>query len=132
MLIKLKNLKCLIDSWYNKISNSKTYQKWSVIVFCFLCFAAVILIQIKFMLPLDQPIFGHDVGYHLLRTEALKQRIEDMNFFNGGIDYLFYNGAGYASSLASGSAFIHSCSFADSRCRNRSEHVDFFNRMPCS
>lgn len=42
----------------------------------------------------------HDVGYHLLRTEALKQRIEDMNFFNGGIDYLFYNGAGYASSLA--------------------------------
>ena len=100
MLIKLKNLKCLIDSWYNKISNSKTYQKWSVIVFCFLCFAAVILIQIKFMLPLDQPIFGHDVGYHLLRTEALKQRIEDMNFFNGGIDYLFYNGAGYASSLA--------------------------------
>ena len=58
------------------------------------------------MLPLDQPIFGHDVGYHLLRTEALKQRIEDMNFFNGGIDYLFYNGAGYASSLGlSGSAF---------------------------
>ncbi len=35
MLIKLKNLKCLIDSWYNKISNSKTYQKWSVIVFLF-------------------------------------------------------------------------------------------------
>ena len=44
MLIKLKNLKCLIDSWYNKISNSKTYQKWSVIVFCFLyeiCFIFV-------------------------------------------------------------------------------------------
>ena len=100
MLTKFNDFKSKFLNQHRKISNSNAYQKWSVIIFCIICFVSVILIQIKFMMPLDKPLFGHDMGYHLLRTEALKQRIEDMNFFNGGIDYLFYNGAGYASSLA--------------------------------
>lgn len=100
MITSLKNLKLQLFYLKQKLQNSAAYQKYSIIVFCFLCFAAVTLLQIKFMMPLDKPLYGHDMGYHLLRTEALKQRIEDMNFFNGGIDYLFYNGAGYASSLA--------------------------------
>lgn len=100
MITDLKNLKLKFFYFRQKLQNSTAYQKYSIIVFCFLCFAAVIILQIKFMMPLDKPLYGHDLGYHMLRTEALKQRIEDMNFFNGGIDYLFYNGAGYASSLA--------------------------------
>lgn len=65
-----------------------------------LCFLAVMTIQIVYLFPLDQPLYGHDSAYHYLRTEALKQRIENFDLFNGGVDYLFNNGAGYASSLA--------------------------------
>ncbi len=81
---------------YSQAVNSK-YIKYLTFAICFL---AVMTIQIVYLFPFDQPLYGHDSAYHYLRTEALKQRIENLDLFNGGVDYLFNNGAGYASSLA--------------------------------
>lgn len=73
------------------------YVKYVIFI---LCFIAVMAIQIAYLHPLEQPLIGHDSPYHYLRTEALKKRIEDFDLLNGGVDYLFNNGAGYASYMA--------------------------------
>lgn len=86
----------ILKKRFNYMQNHK-YMTYAIYALCFL---AVMLIQIAYLFPLDQPLGGHDASYHLLRTEALKQRIENFDFFNGGVDYLFYNGAGYASAIA--------------------------------
>lgn len=83
-----------------KESNTLKSKTYINAIICVLCFLAVMAIQMIYIFPLDLPLGGHDAGYHYLRTEALKHRIEEGSFFNGGVDYLFYNGAGYASSLA--------------------------------
>ncbi|MBQ8825410.1 MAG: hypothetical protein IJZ64_09350 [Ruminococcus sp.] len=80
--------------------NKNTYsffQKHSVKLFCILCFALVNIYLILQMRPLDQLFFGDDAPYHYLRVEALKYNMENHNLFSG-VDYLFFGGAGYASS----------------------------------
>jgi len=69
-------------------------------VFCVACFIVVMFAQTEPLFPLRESILGHDFAYHYLRTEALAYKIRDGAFFTGGIDYLFNNGAGYASSTA--------------------------------
>lgn len=67
---------------------------------CTIIFAFVMYFQTKPLYPFGELIFGHDFEYHYLRTEALAYKIREGGLFTGGIDYLFNNGAGYASSAA--------------------------------
>lgn len=67
---------------------------------CIICFIIVMIIQTKPLYPFENVVLGHDFQYHYLRTSAVAQKIRDGNIFTGGIDYLFNNGAGYASSTA--------------------------------
>lgn len=71
-------------------------QKNSVKLLCLLCFLLVNIYLILYLKPFNCPILGHDSGYHYLRVEALKYNIENFNLFSG-IDYIFFNGGGYAS-----------------------------------
>lgn len=70
------------------------------IIICFICFFAAFYMQLSYLSPMDNVIVGHDTYYHYLRVEALSQMIRDGEIFRGGIDYLFMNGAGYASTAS--------------------------------
>lgn len=72
-------------------------RKWLV---CIIIFVFVMFFQTKPLYPFGNLILGHDFQYHYLRTEALAYKIREGELFTGGIDYLFNNGAGYASSAA--------------------------------
>lgn len=66
-------------------------------LFCLAVFVATaIIIAIPFCNKAQ--IFGHDAWYHIARIEALKQQIIDGHPFSR-INYFFYQGLGYASSL---------------------------------
>lgn len=91
---------CFKEGKFEVCLNKNTYsffQKHSVKLFCMLCFALVNIYLILQMRPLDQLFFGDDAPYHYLRVEALKYNMENHNLFSG-VDYLFFGGAGYASS----------------------------------
>lgn len=67
---------------------------------CFLSLFFVLIMVSEMLVPFDFPINGHDSPYHHLRVEALAERLKSGNIFSGGIDYLFMEGMGYASSIA--------------------------------
>ena len=68
-------------------------------ILCILCFAIVMYILLQIHQPMNQVILGHDSAYHYLRLEAASYNIENGTLFSG-VDHLFLNGAGYASSAA--------------------------------
>lgn len=67
---------------------------------CFLVLFFIFMMMSEKLYPLNCPLLGHDGPYHYLRVEALAERIRSGNIFSGGIDYLFLEGMGYASSIA--------------------------------
>lgn len=69
-------------------------------ILCFLSLILVFIVETEKFFPLDSPMLGHDASYHYLRVDALAERIKSGNILSGGIDYLFLDGLGYASSLA--------------------------------
>ncbi len=80
-----------------KLRDIKDKRTWIV---CFLCLTFVLMMESISLFPFETPLIGHDSQYHYLRVDALVQRIRDGNIFSGGIDYLFCDGLGYASSVA--------------------------------
>lgn len=66
---------------------------------CFLCFAVVIYALFRLHQPIQEIIAGHDSAYHYLRIDATAENLRNGTLFSG-VDYLFLNGAGYASSAA--------------------------------
>lgn len=64
---------------------------------CIICFICVYIMLVIPLFPLDCPLRGHDRLYHYLRVDALKYNIENNSLFSG-IDYLFFDGGGYAGS----------------------------------
>lgn len=76
-------------------------------IFCFLCFAAALAVSLKYFFPLDSWIIGDDSAYHYLRIEAIYDKLKTHDFFNGGIDYRYCNGAGYASASAYPDLFLY-------------------------
>ncbi len=102
----VKKTKKRIQKQFPVLENDK-FIGYTGILFCFFCFAAVMYISLKDFLPLDQWIIGDDSAYHYLRVEALYNKLKTHDFFNGGIDYLYCNGAGYASATAYPDLFLY-------------------------
>lgn len=103
-------MKNRIDNQIHEIFNktkSERFQSNLSSILCFLCFLVVMLVSLKGFYPINRMIVGDDSEYHYLRTEALYERLKSNDFFNGGIDYLFCNGAGYASSTAYPDLFLY-------------------------
>ncbi len=69
-------------------------------IVCFLALFFTVVMLSEKLFPLNCPLLGHDASYHYLRVEALAERIKSGNIFSGGIDYLFMESMGYASSIA--------------------------------
>ena len=89
----------------NKVSsveNSNDTAQWfnTDKIICLICAVLAVYFASMFLFPFDTGVTGHDSSYHYLRIEALAQKIKNGEFFCGGIDYLFFGGAGYASSAA--------------------------------
>lgn len=80
--------------------NIKITKEHMFIVFCIAVFFIALVINNISMYPFSYVIEGDDTGYHYLRTEAIAHKIKNGTFFSDSIDYLFFNGAGYASSVA--------------------------------
>ena len=74
---------------------AKLFDFNSTKAFCILCFLAVNLYLLAILHPFDSIIMGHDFQYHYLRIDAVQYNIENNSF--SGIDYLFFDGGGYAS-----------------------------------
>lgn len=71
-------------------------------------FLFVIFVSITEAFPYyNYGLLGHDARYHYMRLEALVHKIQTGDFFNGGIDYHFFNGAGYASSTGYPDIFLY-------------------------
>lgn len=86
-----------------KISGSRNLL-WVVCIFCLLIAFYVVSSGV---FPTKNPLIGHDASYHYLRMEALADRLRSGEIVSGGIDYLFYDGLGYASSLAYPDVFLY-------------------------
>lgn len=101
-----KKLRNWIETSFPMLKNEKfiRYAGW---FFCILCFVLTMIFSLKYFLPLDKWIIGDDSAYHYLRVEAVYQKLKTHDFFNGGIDYLYCNGAGYASSTAYPDLFLY-------------------------
>ncbi len=85
----------------NKTENkSFKVQNRTIWIYCLLSLLFVFIMESENLFPLDCPLLGHDAQYHYLRVDALAERIKSGNIFSGGVDYLFLDGLGYASSLA--------------------------------
>ncbi len=68
----------------------------SALIVCFLCFLCTFFYLATYMRPFNSVIVGHDHLYHYLRLESLAYNFKTNNLFSG-IDYFFFDGAGYAS-----------------------------------
>lgn len=79
-----------------KSSCAMFFQKNSKKIFCIICFLLVNFYLLLYLRPFNCSMIGHDSAYHYLRVEALKYNMQNSNLFSG-IDYLFFNGGGYAS-----------------------------------
>ena len=71
----------------------------STVIICVLSFIAVMTIQLIYMYPFEFAIAGHDAPCHLLRIEAVANRLKDFNSLIGGVDYTYVGGMGYAGSM---------------------------------
>ena len=101
-----KRLKNKILTAFPVLKNEKFSKRVSYIV-CILCFVITMAVSLKYFFPLDCWIIGDDSAYHYLRVDALFHKLKTHDFFNGGIDYLYCNGAGYASSTAYPDLFLY-------------------------